>query len=75
MTASILMRIYRVTGIWLCSLRGHTNVKHVTRHRVCLKCIDCGLETAGWQIDAPRFSHSQSEPGLTVRVRVTSRPA
>jgi hypothetical protein len=46
--------LHRV-GTWLqeacCSLHGHDLLLHFEQGRVCLKCANCGRETAGWTID------------------------
>jgi uncharacterized Zn finger protein len=32
----------------MCGLRGHQEVFHFERHRLSLRCLDCGHETPGW---------------------------
>ena len=50
----------------LCALRGHERVLHFESNRLSLRCLACGAETPGWQLDArpdlrrhrPRFAVS-----------------
>jgi hypothetical protein len=32
----------------MCGLRGHDAVLHFERHRLSLRCLNCGHQTAGW---------------------------
>jgi hypothetical protein len=32
----------------MCGLRGHEAVLHFERHRLSLRCLNCGHETTGW---------------------------
>jgi hypothetical protein len=32
----------------LCGLHGHEAVLHFERHRLSLRCLNCGHETTGW---------------------------
>jgi hypothetical protein len=34
----------------LCSLRGHEAFSHFERHRLSLRCVNCGHETTGWSL-------------------------
>jgi hypothetical protein len=35
-----------------CGLRGHSIILELKRARVCLRCLDCGQESAGWALTA-----------------------
>ena len=32
----------------MCGLHGHDAVLHFERHRLSLRCLNCGHQTAGW---------------------------
>jgi hypothetical protein len=36
----------------MCGLRGHDAVLHFERHRLSLRCLSCGHETAGWMLQS-----------------------
>lgn len=36
----------------MCGLRGHDAVLHFERHRLSLRCLSCGHETAGWILES-----------------------
>ena len=49
----------------MCGLRGHEAVLHFERHRLSLRCLNCGHETTGWILEsetrhAARLTDSQS---------------
>ena len=61
----ILQRVQRV----MCGLRGHDTVLRFERHRLSLRCLNCGHETTGWslrpdgrraQVQAANFSMSHA---------------
>jgi hypothetical protein len=43
---STVQRVQRM----MCSLRGHDAVMHFERHRLSLRCLNCGHETTGWSL-------------------------
>ena len=34
----------------MCGLRGHDAVLHFERHRLSLRCLNCGHQTTGWTL-------------------------
>lgn len=42
----------------MCGLRGHDGVLHFERHRLSLRCLSCGHETAGWNLQ-PETRHGE----------------
>jgi hypothetical protein len=34
----------------VCGMRGHTLVRCFRKNRLSLRCLNCGFETAGWNI-------------------------
>jgi hypothetical protein len=36
--------------VTFCGLRGHDTLLHFERGRICLRCSNCGYESAGWRI-------------------------
>lgn len=53
----------------MCGLRGHDAVLHFERHRLSLRCLNCGHQTAGWVVESETrraepltddFSHSHT---------------
>jgi hypothetical protein len=55
--------------IWLyqrlCGLRGHELVRVFEPGRAALRCLDCGLQTAGWRCDP----HAAVRPVPPLRAR------
>ena len=35
----------------VCAMRGHDYLQHAEAGRLFLRCVDCGHETHGWDID------------------------
>jgi hypothetical protein len=64
-------------GLWvqlgqmLCGLRGHDTLMHFEMERMSLRCVSCGHETPGWELNG-------TPPTVTVRVNarrhVVTRP-
>jgi hypothetical protein len=47
----------------MCGLRGHDEVLNFERHRLSLRCLSCGHETAGWMLQPePRHPAPLTEP-------------
>lgn len=46
----------------LCAIRGHDLICQCKPRRLSLRCLDCGWESSGWTIDAPRFSYTSDRP-------------
>jgi hypothetical protein len=44
----------------LCGLRGHDALLHFERERMALRCVSCGHETPGWELN-------EAPPTITVR--------
>jgi hypothetical protein len=44
----------------LCGLRGHDTMLHFAQERMTLRCVSCGHETPGWDLD-------EAPPTVTVR--------
>jgi hypothetical protein len=34
-----------------CAMHGHDNLLQFESDRMCLKCVSCGHESPGWQLD------------------------
>jgi len=54
----------------MCGLRGHEAVLHFERHRLSLRCLNCGHETTGWILEsetrhAARLTDSQSHAHIS----------
>jgi hypothetical protein len=43
-----------------CGLRGHDEMLQVGRERMSLKCVSCGHESNGWELN-------ESQPAITAR--------
>ena len=45
-------------GTWmlqaLCGLHGHDHLRHFGRKRLSLKCVSCGHESTGWELNEAR---------------------
>jgi hypothetical protein len=44
----------------LCGLRGHDTMLHFEQERMALRCVSCGHETPGWDLN-------EAPPTVTVR--------
>lgn len=44
----------------LCGLRGHDRLLHLGEYYMALRCVSCGHETPGWELNA-------TPPTVTVR--------
>jgi hypothetical protein len=54
----------------LCGMSGHERYRHLTADRVCLRCLLCGHETAGWDLSTPAARpHDRGIPLAPPRVR------
>jgi hypothetical protein len=55
----------------VCALRGHDTMLHFDKDRMSLRCVSCGHETPGWELN-------QTPPAVTIRGddrhRVIARP-
>jgi hypothetical protein len=47
----------------VCALRGHSLVLGFEPQRIFLRCGNCGYETRGWELDAPRYRHPDDGSG------------
>jgi hypothetical protein len=54
------VRLFGFVGQVYCGLHGHDNLLHFEGDRLCLKCVSCGHESAGWELD-------EAPPRVTVR--------
>jgi hypothetical protein len=45
-------RVARWTAQTICGLGGHEMLKYSTRARITLRCVTCGFESPGWNLDA-----------------------
>ena len=52
---------------WLCGLRGHELVRMYEPGRAALRCLECGLQTAGWHCD-PHAAFKPVPPSRARRV-------
>jgi ribosomal protein L44E len=50
--ASAARRLHRIR----CGLGGHEMMLHFEPARIALECANCGEQTQGWRIQAPRAS-------------------
>jgi hypothetical protein len=46
----------------VCAVRGHDLLVHFEPRHLSLRCVDCGWQSAGWDIDKPRFAYSIGRP-------------
>jgi len=37
-----------------CGIHGHDEMLQFEQDRMCLRCVSCGHETPGWDLDEPR---------------------
>jgi hypothetical protein len=45
-----MTRLTRCIRRAVCGIRGHDQVLQFTHDRLCLHCVDCGMDTPGWTI-------------------------
>jgi hypothetical protein len=69
-------RLVSATSTWrtrmvqaLCGLSGHERYRHLTANRVCLRCLLCGHETAGWDLSGPEARPHERGVQLGPRIR------
>jgi hypothetical protein len=54
----------------MCAMHGHERHVHYTRGRMALRCIYCGLESAGWDVSGPPpVARVAGDPGRHVLAR------
>ena len=51
----------------LCATRGHDTMLQIEPHRLSLRCVSCGHESAGWTIGEPVTRETRG--GVSVRAR------
>jgi len=51
--------LYRVRQVF-CGLHGHDTLLHFEQDRMSLRCVSCGHETPGWELN-------ETPPTMTVR--------
>ena len=49
----------------MCGLRGHEAVLHFERHRLSLRCLNCGHETRGWILQSETRHAARSIDNLS----------
>ena len=54
----------------MCGVRGHDSVLQFERDRIALRCLNCGHQTAGWQIGSGHTTDAHTRS--TVAARSTS---
>jgi len=56
----------------VCGVRGHTLMLAFERHRILLRCDDCGYESTGWRIGPPALRAVQParRPGVAPSPRL-----
>ena len=59
-----MMEILERSHQLVCSLRGHDAVLHFERNRLSLRCLNCALQTPGWNLD-PEAAHAASTHDLS----------
>jgi hypothetical protein len=51
-----LRRILSCAGHFVCGLSGHEMLRHFEANHLSLRCVHCGAQTTGWNIDVrPAF--------------------
>jgi len=64
--------VFRRMREMFCGLHGHDNFLQFEQDRMCLKCVSCGHETPGWELnEAPPTRRLQ---GDTRRHKLARRP-
>lgn len=43
----------------ICALHGHDTFLHFERDRMSLKCVSCGHESPGWELDRSHSEHAE----------------
>jgi hypothetical protein len=51
----------------VCGMHGHDNLLQFEQERMFLKCVSCGHETPGWELN-------EAPPTTTMRTEVERRP-
>lgn len=59
-TSSRFARVTERLGQMFCGLRGHDTLLHFEDERMSLRCVSCGHETPGWELN-------EAPPKITVR--------
>jgi hypothetical protein len=63
----------------MCGLHGHETMLHFDKDRLSLRCVSCGHETPGWELNQPRPTitfrgdarkHALSRPQLVSARRI-----
>ena len=72
-------RVMELLGQTFCGLRGHDTLLHFEDERMSLRCVSCGHETPGWELNEvpPRVTvrgdarrHSMARPQLISARRI-----
>lgn len=58
----------------LCALRHHDAILHLERDRISLRCMTCGYETPGWQLDVEDAGGAAGRGDGAQTVRAAERP-
>jgi hypothetical protein len=53
-TRGILSRLWMRVQHTVCGLHGHDNLLHFDQNRMFLRCVSCGYETPGWELEETR---------------------
>ena len=53
-TATFSDRMLNRVRQMICGLHGHDSLLHFEDDRMSLKCVSCGHESPGWELDATR---------------------
>jgi hypothetical protein len=59
----------------LCGLHGHDSLLQFGRDRICLRCVSCGHETPGWELNEGTSTvavRNQPAPKPVVRPQLIS---
>ena len=59
----------------LCATRGHDTLLQIEPHRLSLRCVSCGHQTAGWTIGEPVARETCSGVAARARRRVEASHA
>jgi hypothetical protein len=56
----------RVKQMW-CGLHGHDSLLQFEQDRIFLRCVSCGHETPGWDLnEAPPIASVETEPAKAI---------
>jgi len=70
--SKVAASILRRADQWLCGLGGHRTFLRVEPGRLSLQCAECGYESPGWELGAPRaFRLDGSASAYAVRTTDT----